>query len=109
MIIKFIPLLLLFIGGLILTVGDIIMKQWIVTQNYYWYWFGIAIYLVSMNFLAHSFRFKNIAIASVIFVLFNIITLSFVSWFYFKEKMNILSIFGLILGLVAITVLEICH
>jgi len=99
-------LLLLALGGLILTVGDICMKKWVNTNAYSFYFVGLAIYLVGLNFLAQSFKFKNIAVASVIFVIFNVVTLSFVSWLYFKETLSLLQIVGILIGIVAIVVLE---
>jgi multidrug transporter EmrE-like cation transporter len=104
---NWIPFVLLGIGGLILTVGDIVMKEWVVTNKSYFYVIGMVIYLVGMLFLAQSFKYKNIAVASVIFVLFNVITLSIVSWFYFNEKLSSLEMAGMVMGLVSIILLEI--
>ncbi len=102
-----IGLLLLFIGGLLLTAGDIIMKKWVINNSFYFYFFGIIIYLVALNFLAQSYKFKNIAIASMIFVIFNIITLSIVSWFYFKETLSPMQILGIVLGISSVIILEV--
>ena len=93
-------------GGAVLTCGDILMKKWVVTNSVYLYIGGMLIYLVGLNFLAQSFKYKNIAVASIIFVLFNIILLAIVSWFYFKEKLSALQIVGLIVGIAAIVILE---
>jgi len=82
------------------------MKKWVVTNSVYLYIGGMLIYLVGLNFLAQSFKYKNIAVASIIFVLFNIILLAIVSWFYFKEKLSALQIVGLIVGIAAIVILE---
>lgn len=96
-------------GGLILTIGDIFMKKWVITNNIYIYIIGMVFYLLGLNYLAFSFKYKNIAVASVIFVLFNIITLSIVSWFYFKEKLSGLEIGGMILGIAAIIMFELAE
>jgi len=101
-----IAIILLLIGGLILTIGDIFMKKWINTNAYLFYFIGLATYLIGLNFLAQSFKFKNIAVASVIFVIFNIVTLSLVSWFYFKETLSPMQIIGIVIGIIAIVVLE---
>jgi len=101
-----IAIILLFAGGLILTVGDVFMKKWINTSSYLFYFIGIAIYLAGLNFLAQSFKFKNIAVASVIFVIFNVATLSIVSWFYFKETLSPMQITGIVIGIISIVVLE---
>jgi len=59
-----------------------------------------------MNFLAFSFKYKNITVASVIFVLINIVTLLIFSYFYFHEKLSGLEITGMVLGMAAIVLLE---
>ena len=105
-IMNYIPIFLLLIGGIILTLGDIVMKKWVNTNNLYLYIIGIAVYLVGLNFLAQSFKFKNIAVASIILIIFNVVTLSLVSWFYFKETLNSFQITGIILGLTSVVFLE---
>ncbi len=99
--------ILLLIGGIILTVGDIFMKKWVNTNSYLFYFIGLAIYLIGLNFLAQSFKYKNIAVASVIFVIFNVVTLAIVSWIYFKEALSPLQISGIVIGIISIVVLEI--
>jgi multidrug transporter EmrE-like cation transporter len=101
-----IAFILLFVGGIILTVGDIFMKKWVGTNNYYFYFAGLVIYIVSLNLLAFSFKYKNIAVASIIYIIFNIVTLSIVSWFYFKETLNTMQMVGITLGLISVIVLE---
>lgn len=103
---QYLPLILLFIGGSILTIGDIVMKKWVLNSATPIFITGMAIYLVGMIFLAHSFKYKNIAAASTIFVIFNIITLSIVSWFYFKETLTPLQLIGIALGISSIVFLE---
>jgi len=102
-----IAFILLMIGGIMLTLGDIIMKKWISSNSYVFYVVGLIVYLIGLNFLAQSFKFKNIAVASVIFVIINVITLSVVSWFYFRETLKPIQIVGISIGILAIIVLEI--
>ena len=96
----------LFTGGAILTIGDIVMKKWVSDHSPYVYVLGLVIYLIGLNFLAQSFKYENIAVASVIFVIFNVATLSIVSWIFFKEKLSPLEITVIILGLASIITLE---
>jgi len=98
--------LILLAGGIILTIGDIFMKKWVKTQTHTWYIIGLIVYMIGMNFLAQSFKYKNIAVASVIFVIFNIITLAIVSRLYFKESLSPLQIIGVITGIAAVILLE---
>ncbi|HAT74240.1 MAG TPA: hypothetical protein DCS08_04535 [Candidatus Moranbacteria bacterium] len=104
---QYLPLILLFIGGSILTIGDIIMKKLVANNSATLFIIGLAVYLVGLIFLAYSFKYKNIAIASAIFVICNIITLSVVSWFYFKEVLTPLQIISIALGIGSIVFLEI--
>lgn len=100
-------ILLLFIGGTVLTLGDITMKKWVNTNSHTFYIAGLIVWLVGLMFLAQSFKYKNMAVASTIFVIFNVVTLSIVSWLYFKETLSTFQILGVIIGLVAIIVMEI--
>ena len=96
---------LLFIGGVVLTVGDVLMKKLVVTNSGFFYLLGLAAYLLGLNFLAQSFRFENIAVASIMLVIFNVTILSLVSWFFFKEPLSVLQIIGIVLGMAAVTIL----
>lgn len=97
---------LLLLGGCILTVGDIFMKKWVITDNFRLYLYGMLIYTFALNFVAVSFKCKNIAVATIIFVLVNVISLTLVSWFYFNEKLSIVQLIGIGLGIVSVIVLE---
>ena len=103
---KWLPLAILLAAAIIATIGDILLKKWIITKGTWLYILGILMYLIAANFLAQSFRYKNIAVASIIYVVINIIILSVVSWFYFKETLNTMQIAGIVLGLVSVIVLE---
>ena len=84
----YIPFILLAIGGSILTVGDIFMKERVIKNTNVLFFSGLAIYIVGLIFLAYSFKYKNIAVASTMFVIFNIITLSVVSRIFFHETLT---------------------
>ena len=94
-----IPIILLIIGGCILTVWDIFMKKWVITNEKIIFAIWLAIYLVAMVFLSLSYRYKNIAVASTMLVIFNIITLAIVSWLYFKEALTPMQLIGIGLGI----------
>lgn len=105
--IHYLPFLLLFIGGSVLTLGDIVMKKWVNNNDFMLFVVGLLIYLVGLIFLAYSYRYKNIAVASSIFVVCNIVTLAFVSWFYFHETLTPIQMGGIILGIGSVVLLEI--
>ena len=56
--------------------------------------------------LVQSYKYENIAIASVLFIVFNIVTLVLVSWFYFGEKISDLHMAAIALALGAVALLE---
>lgn len=101
------PLLILFLGGLVLTAGDLVMKSWVGNGRVALFLIGLVIYMVGLIFLSQSFRYQHIAVASLVLVVFNVITLVIISYLFFKETLSILQIIGLILGLIAVGLLEI--
>jgi len=98
-------IILLLTGGVILTIGDIIMKKWVLSGSSFLYVVGLSVYLVGLIFLAQSYKFENIAVASAMLVIFNVVTLSLVSWLFFKEPLSVLQMAGIALGLAAVFVL----
>lgn len=100
------PLLLLILGGSILTIGDIVFKFHAQEPRWWLYGGGLAIYLLGLVCLVQTFKTENIAVASTIFVIANIVTLSLVSWFYFGEKLSTLQLTGIAVAVIAIVLLE---
>lgn len=101
-----IPILLLIAGGLTLTVGDLVMKEWVINGGPKIYCIGMVIYLFGMNFLAQSFRFKGIAVATALFVIFNLISLAVAGYLLYGEKLSSGQFLGIVLAVVAIVLLE---
>ena len=103
---KLLPIVIIALSGIILTVGDLSMKAWVANGKQIFYFIGLIIYLTGLIFLAQSFKYKNIAVASLLVVLFNVITLLFVSWLFYKETLSSIQLFGVLLGVVAVVILE---
>lgn len=97
---------LILIGSLVTTAGDIVMKEWTVTDKRTLYLAGMLVYLVGLNFLARSYRYENIAVASLVFVILNIVVLALVSYLLFGEGLSPLRLVGMGVGLLAIVILE---
>ncbi|MDD4937984.1 MAG: hypothetical protein PHX34_03125 [Candidatus Shapirobacteria bacterium] len=98
--------ILIFTGGVVLTIGDLVMKKWVNSGTSIFYVLGLIVYMVAMVFLSQSYKYKNIAVASLMLVLFNIITLLIVSWFFYQEKLSLVQFIGVFFGLVSIVILE---
>lgn len=96
----------LFIGGIFLTLGDVVFKFWIERPHPWEYPVGLTLYVIGLIFLVHSYKTQNIAVASIIFVIINVVTLALLSWFYFDEKLSHIAMVGLLLAFVAIILLE---
>jgi len=99
-------LALVLIGGLILTIGDVFMKQWSMNNNWVTFALGLLIWTIGLVLLAFSFKTKNIAVASLIFSLSNVIFLTLLSWLYYKEPLTTQEIIGISLGIGSIIFLE---
>jgi drug/metabolite transporter (DMT)-like permease len=100
------PTALMLLGGVILTLGDLAIKTWIIQQNRPAFWLGMAIYMAGMAVLAHTFRHRNIATASIICVVFNVITLIIATRFLYGETISRQKYLGMGVGVMAIVILE---
>jgi multidrug transporter EmrE-like cation transporter len=100
------PIISIFIGGLFLTAGDIVFKQWATHLTWLPYLAGLALYIIGMLFLVRTYSTENIAVATVLFVIFNIVTLVLVSWLYFKEPVTLLQGLGILLAFGVILLLR---
>jgi multidrug transporter EmrE-like cation transporter len=103
---NYLALGILAVGGIVLTLGDLIMKNWVESNKGYVFALGLVVWLIGLICLGFSFRYKNIAVASLIFVLFNVFSLLLFSYFYFKEGLSTYQIIGTVLGIIAIIFLE---
>lgn len=103
---KLSPLLLLVLGGTFITIGDIWMKKWSLEEGAVFYVFAMISYVIGLALFAMTLRSQNLAIASLILVTANNITLILVSYFYFKDKFTLLQVVGIILSLIAVVLLE---
>jgi multidrug transporter EmrE-like cation transporter len=102
-----VPILLILGGGVVLTAGDIMMKQWVEMGKTSFYAAGLALYFVGLIFLAQSFRYQNIAVASIALVVGNVVMLALFSWLYYHQGLSVLQLFGIVVGIIAFITLEI--
>ncbi|OHA79930.1 MAG: hypothetical protein A2747_01780 [Candidatus Yonathbacteria bacterium RIFCSPHIGHO2_01_FULL_44_41] len=108
-------ILILFAGGTFLTLGDITAKKWVelsdgrfsVATPYYV--LSLAFYCVGVTLFAFTLKQKNIAIATVILIFFNVLTVSIAGYLLFNEKFSALQILGIAIGFSAVVILEIAE
>jgi multidrug transporter EmrE-like cation transporter len=93
-------------GAIFDTFGDLFMKNWVLTQSKTCFVCGMGFYIIGLSFLAYSFTFKNIVVASVLFLVFNILLLSLINWLYYNEALSLKDIIAMFLGLIAVIMFE---
>jgi multidrug transporter EmrE-like cation transporter len=93
-------------GSIFLTMGDLVFKDEIKHLTWGWYAIGLGLYLIGLVFLVRTYAYENIAIASAMLVIFNIVTLTIVSWIWFKEPITLVQAGGLLLSFGAIALLH---
>ena len=86
--------------------GDIVLKEWVVKSHSTFYVLGLALYFVSMNLLAQSYKYEDVAVASMVMVIFNIATLTLVGYFFFHENITVYELTGIFLGAISVALLE---
>jgi multidrug transporter EmrE-like cation transporter len=96
---------LLFFGGLALTVGDIFAGKYIQSRRKMLYLSVIFFYIIGLVFLIFSYKYTNIAIASITLEIFNVLTLCIIGKFLFKENITKFELCGIATGVVALILL----
>jgi multidrug transporter EmrE-like cation transporter len=100
-------LLILFVAGITLTIGDLVAGKWIQNKNKFLYVLTLCLYLIGLNFLIYSYKFEDIAVASITMEIFNVVTLTLAGRFLFKENITKTEFAGIIVGIIAVVILEI--
>lgn len=104
--------ILLFIAGSFLTVGDLSMKEWMkvsggnLLTHPFIYILGMAAYIVGLTLFAFSLKKENIAVATLILIFFNILTVLTVGRFFFGESFTPFHYVGMFLGFLALIAFE---
>jgi multidrug transporter EmrE-like cation transporter len=94
-------------AGIVLTIGDIFAGKWVESNKKYFYFLTLIFYMIGLNFLIYSYKFEDIAVAAIIMEIFNIVTLTLVGRFLFKENITRTETAGIIVGIIAVIILEI--
>ncbi|MFA6190380.1 MAG: hypothetical protein WC711_02595 [Candidatus Staskawiczbacteria bacterium] len=99
------PIYLLLAGGIALTIGDLIAGKYIKSKTKLLYLSVMVFYIIGLTFLIFSYKFENIAVASITLEIFNILTLTIAGKFLFKENITKTELCGIIVGLIAVIIL----
>lgn len=100
------PIVLLFIGAIFSTIGDVFMKKWVLIKSPLLFVLGLICYLMGLVFLSFTYHYKNITVATLTFLILNILIFSLINWIYFKESLTKSQIGGIILGIITLAILE---
>ena len=98
---------ILILGGIALTIGDVVFKYWLGHSRFSLYAIGFVLYAVALVLLIESYKFDNIAVASSILDISNVVILAVVSWIVFEEPLSFVQILGVCAGMVGLFLLQV--
>src|SRR6185369_7356243 len=93
-------------SGIILTAGDLVLRQWLDTRWEGGFWLVFAIYMAGIFCMMMSFLSQNIAIATVAAIIANAVFYIVASYFIFGDTISALKIVGIVVGFVSFAILE---
>jgi glucose uptake protein GlcU len=96
----------LILGGVVLTAGDLVAGGWVSGKGKKFYLLAIALYMVGMALLVQSYRFNDIAVASISMEILNIIILTISGVYLFRETITKYEFAGIVLGILAIIIMD---
>lgn len=88
------------------------MKEWIKASGGNFlthpvvYLIGMAAYVISLTLFAFSLKKENIAVATIILIFFNILTVLIVGRYFFGESFTSFHYIGMLLGVLALIAFE---
>lgn len=100
------PIIWIALSSALFATGDIVLRFWISTHSNLTFILGLGIISIGMFFLSMSFPSQNIAVATVVSILLNISLYLLLAFFIFGDIITIKESIGLIVGFLAIFILE---
>jgi multidrug transporter EmrE-like cation transporter len=97
---------ILLVGAIALTIGDLVAGKWVENKSKVLYVLVLTFYMVGLCFLVFSYKFNDIAVASIIIEISNVILLTLIGRYLFKENITKTEVAGIITGVFAVTILE---
>ena len=94
------------ITGILLTLGDLVLREWLDTRWPLGFWVVLTIYMVGTFCMMMSFFSQNIAVATVAAVVANAVGYVVASYFIFGDTISALKIMGMFAGIVSFAILE---
>jgi len=99
---------LLITGGLLYTVGDILCLKWLsyTPPNITYYFLALASYITGMLMLLETFKKTHIVIASMLIIIFNVVSLTIVSAIFYDKPINLTQGIGLAMAVGSLFLLK---
>ncbi len=94
------------LGALFLTAGDVLFRHYLSSMPRYGFAASFAVYLTGFFFMMLSFFGQNIAVASILAILFNIAFYLGAAHYMFGDTVTARQVAGIVLGLAAVFLLE---
>lgn len=95
------------LSGVAYTAGDIMLREWFAHHERGWFYLVFVIYMTGTACMMLSFFEQNIAIATVAAIVVNVIAYLAVAYFLYGDSVSPLQVFGILLGLASLAILEI--
>jgi multidrug transporter EmrE-like cation transporter len=93
---------LLFMAGVFVTIGDVILFQWARENNFVHLIFGLLFNVAGITFYAQALKFESLGLATAMFLGLNILAVTLAGCFIFGERIPLKGVLGM--GLIAISI-----
>ncbi|MEP7162744.1 MAG: hypothetical protein ABI747_03200 [Candidatus Moraniibacteriota bacterium] len=91
--------------GIALALGDILMKEWSTGQSasllshHAWYVAAILVYAIALSVYGFMLRRADFAAASYSILIFNMIVVALVGYIFFPDRLSLVELAGIFLGI----------
>jgi len=87
-------------------IGDVFFKRWTIEHKSMLIWAGFFIYAIGALCWAVSLKYELLSKAISIFTVLNLVIVSLIGIFFFKEDISVLGKIGILLGILSIVLIE---
>ena len=86
--------------------GDVFFKKWTIEHKPLLLWIGFAVYVISAFFWAYSLKYETLSKAIFVFTILNLVIVTLIGIFFFKEHISLVSKIGILLAIISIVLIE---
>lgn len=86
-------------------VGDVFFKKWSLSNRWMLLAIGLAVYFAGTIFWAFSLKHEYLANAIGVFTILNLIAVSLIGIYLFKEDLSVVNKIGIVLGVASVALL----